>query len=221
METLPESLKGLFARLSKWYKSVADRHGFVITLTVCVAVIVASAVWARAPSPVTPDSMPASDTPDLVDRLAEVITRPTIPPIQTAAPTPAPKWTRPAAGQVARPFSLSPVYQATSDAWTAHAAVDVAAANGETIVAPTDGRVREFRRDARYGWVLVINLENGSALSVAGLEKPSARVGDVVKRGQAIGVAGGIIPCEALDAAHIHIELLSDGQKRDAAGKWD
>ena len=209
-----------FSRFPERYRRVTERHGFTITLCVCLAVITASAIWAKIPAQVEPDNMAASDTPDFVDRLAEVMTQPTIPPLSPPAPTPVPKWTKPVVGEIIRSFSEAPVYHVTSDSWSGHTAVDIAVGKGETVAAPYDGRVREFIQDARYGWTLIMDMTDGSIVSIAGLEKPSVSAGASVKQGQAIGVAGGNIPCEALDFLHIHIEWVSEGYKRDITEKW-
>ncbi|MDR2505110.1 MAG: M23 family metallopeptidase [Oscillospiraceae bacterium] len=214
-----KKLQKIFSRVSGAYFKITDRHGLVITIFVCVAIVVGSGLWANLNTS-APESVQTGDTAGFVDRLSDVIVQSTFPPMATAAPTPQPKWAKMAQGEIIRDFSSAPVYMKTIDGYGIHAAIDIAALKGENVVTPYDGTIRSIEQSAKYGWVVSIELEGGSLVSVAGLSSPSAAVGAAVKKGQTIGTAGGSIPCESLDAPHIHIEWVADGTAADISGKW-
>lgn len=209
------------ARGVKLWAEWMERRGFVITLSICIMVIIGSAIWARLPSGEEQPSIQANDS--LAQQLADVFgsrTSPTPTPQPTA--TPEPKWTRPVSGGVVRKFSPSvPMYSQTLDAWIVHMGVDLKSSADEAVYAPCDGVVVYAGMRDRYGLTLEILGADGSIARISGFGSLRVSDGDQVKTGETVGAAGGRIPIESRDAPHLHIELIADGKQTDPMVKFE
>ncbi|MDR1570303.1 MAG: M23 family metallopeptidase [Oscillospiraceae bacterium] len=198
-----------------------EKRGFYVTLAVCLAVVVGSALWARIPIEEEPQSLAVGEGPSFIQRFAEMMRTATPGPIVSPTPTPEPKWTRPVSGGILRAFSPDAlIYQQTMDAWAAHSGVDLKVAAKEPILAPRDGKVAFVGQIARYGLTLEIELADGSLLRMMGLNAAYVNAGDSVREGETVAQAGGSNPSESLDAAHVHIEWIVDGKPADPSDKW-
>jgi len=199
-----------------------EKRGFYVTLAVCVAVIVASAIWARLPIETEQQSVAVGDGANFLQRISDMVNSPAPPPTAAPSPTPEPKWIRPLPGAVLRPFDdVTPIYQPTMDAWAVHKGVDIAATAGETVLAPRDCKVAGVARDPRYGLTIELLCQDGSLLRIMGLGSTKVAVGSTVRAGDAIAVTGGNIPAESLDPPHIHVEWIVGGTAANVSGKWD
>jgi murein DD-endopeptidase MepM/ murein hydrolase activator NlpD len=95
-----------------------------------------------------------------------------------------------------------------------HAGIDLAADTGDPLYAVTEGTVVKVGYTDQYGKHIIIEHASSGAtgavdtrqhLLFAHLSQPMVKVGDVVRCGQLIGLAGGT--GKALTGPHLHLEL--------------
>ena len=111
-----------------------------------------------------------------------------------AASSAAPASTQPFSGRVLNAYSGDElVYSKTLGDWRTHNGVDYACAEGSEVSAPCSGKVTE-----------------------TGTDGPAVKPGDTVTAGQKLGTVG-TISCECAEEAHIHLEVLQNGQYLDPA----
>ena len=109
-----------------------------------------------------------------------------------AASSAAPASTQPFSGRVLNAYSGDElVYSKTLGDWRTHNGVDYACAEGSEVSAPCSGKV-------------------------TGVNSPAVKPGDTVTAGQKLGTVG-TISCECAEEAHIHLEVLQNGQYLDPA----
>lgn len=143
-------------------------------------------------------------------------------PAPTAKPTQSPNT--PYTGDYSLPFGTDIirdysdgelVYAPTLDDWRSHDGVDFGGAPGNEILAIQDGKVKAVIKDELWGNVVEIDHGNGLTARYCGFEKAGMpKAGDSVKRGKMMGKLGEI-PCEAMDAPHLHLELRVNGKLVD------
>lgn len=163
-----------------------EKIRFFVSLFVCLAVIMGSAVWAYA----------------LREKGAPALARPAGE--RTALP-------RPVAGEALREVAQV-CWDETLRCFAAHEGVDLAAQAGERVAAVADGVVTAARRDRLWGGVAEVTGEDEAVYRYASLAWPlDVSSGDTVTAGQTLGRAGSA-PREAALAPHIHFELLVNGE---------
>lgn len=126
------------------------------------------------------------------------------------------KYVLPVQGKVLREFSDDKLeWSTTLQLWQTHPAVDLAAAAGESVAAAADGVVTEAYKDALYGNVIVIGLDDGSEIRYSSLNTLQlVEVGRRVFKGDIISSAG-TCAAEADVGAHVHMEYFVDGKAED------
>ncbi len=95
-------------------------------------------------------------------------------------------------------------------------AVDIANKCGTEVVASADGVVikDEMFGDGSSGWnggygvFVLLEHTNGTKTRYAHLEKSFVDIGDVVSRGQKIGVMGSTGNAESVNGCHVHFEIV-------------
>ncbi|MDR3344971.1 MAG: M23 family metallopeptidase [Oscillospiraceae bacterium] len=146
-------------------------------------------------------------------------------PESTAAPTTAkPNPNTPYTGEYSLPFGTDIlrdysngdlVYVPTLDDWRSHDGVDFSGAPGNDILAIQDGTVKSVSNDDLWGTVVEIDHGNGLLARYCGFDKANApKDGTKVKRDAVLGKLGAI-PCEAIDAPHLHLEIRVNGKLVD------
>ena len=118
-------------------------------------------------------------------------------------------WLAPAEGQIARNFGASIAGGPPAQG------VALQTRPRAQVVAPADGEVAYAGLFRGYGQVLILNLDNGYAVVLTGLDTLSARVGDNVRAGQPIGE----MSASATPAPELYVEVRRDGQPVDPA-RW-
>lgn len=201
--------------------SFAEQQGFPIIMTVCVAIITASALWTKQDaaeyvSPTPPVNREVSAAQLLQQTLKEAAT-------PTPAPTTAPrKWCPPLEQiSVLRAFDAEHMSQnSVTGIWQLHAAVDLAAAHGESIHAISDGTVTANGNDPLLGVWLCI--EHGDVdVLYAGMTLTADYIpGDIVEAGAVIGYAGDGPLEEHHYGPHLHLEAMRDGIPIDPLPLW-
>lgn len=206
-----QRIRRAFTNLTKFFSS----HAFPVVITLCVAVIAASALWTRrvpaaALSPTPPPAGEVIASALRQQRLAAV----------TPTPLPAsqpPLWAAPLEEYVVlRPFSESAMIRSdASGVWIFHQAVDLGAEAGTPVKAMADGRVSACGEDTHGVWLQITHaggaISRYGALSLTGAFRP----GDTVRTGQTIGFMGNSDPDETGLGAHLHLQVVIDGQSVD------
>ena len=78
------------------------------------------------------------------------------------------------------------------------------------------GKVTETGTDGRWSSVVTLEDASGRLWRVCGVNSPAVKPGDTVTAGQKLGTVG-TISCECAEEAHIHLEVLQNGQYLDPA----
>lgn len=115
--------------------------------------------------------------------------------------------------KVGREYSTDPVYSETMRDWRAHTGIDVAGNIGDEAIAIQDGTVKSVYTDELWGEVIVIEHGNGLTAKYCGI-KAGVEKGAKVEQGQVIGTVI-VIPVEAKDGVHVHLETEVDGKAAD------
>jgi len=89
-----------------------------------------------------------------------------------------------------------------------HKGLDIAAAHGTPIMAPSDGTVIFSGMEGGYGKVLVVDHGYGVKTRYAHLSELAVRMGERVKRGQRIGALGNT---GRSTGPHLHYEVRVNG----------
>ncbi len=106
------------------------------------------------------------------------------------------------------------IYSVTLDQYMTHSGIDIEAPEDTQVVAMAAGCVTGVYTDDRYGKSVEVTHSDGSGLvSVYSnlSTNEMVEVGDTVKAGQIIGGVGSAGLFEALEPAHLHLEMLKDG----------
>ena len=117
------------------------------------------------------------------------------------------------AGSVYKGFSDTTLqYSNTYDDYRLHAAVDITSEESKTVTSCGEGIVTDIVNDPLYGWSVTIDHGNGIIAKYCGFnEKLRVKVGSIVSSTTPLGEIG-IVPCESLDAPHIHLEFTKNNK---------
>ena len=166
-----------------------EKVRFWVSVIVCAGVVAGSAVWARA--------LREKETPVLSQAAQAEETFPAL--------------VRPVPGETLRGFERQG-WNATLRCYDAHEALDLAANEGDAVLAALSGTVVAVRRDRLLGGVVEVESEGGILCRYAALKWPAAvSESETVEAGQRLGDVGGA-PCEAAQGAHVHFALIVNGE---------
>ncbi|MDE7076608.1 MAG: M23 family metallopeptidase [Clostridia bacterium] len=103
--------------------------------------------------------------------------------------------------------------------WHFHTGLDMAADAGTAVVACLDGTVEEIVVDDKLdGTTVTIQHANGVKTVYSYIDlKEGLKKGDTVKRGQQIGTVSEPEGAEFKQEAHLHFEVIENGEKKDPA----
>lgn len=177
-----------------------EKWGHYLLAMLCAGVILLSAVWTREQQELENGEQAALS--DQGQRLAQVL--PTSGPVA---------YTRPAAGEIIRGFSASPVYFPETGVWMAHPGLDFAAGVGETVYAIAAGTVLSCDDGVRIGH------GNGLESLYRGVLECKVQPGQRVRAGETIGTAGGSVPFEG--EGHVCVMLFQDGMPAELGRDWN
>lgn len=123
----------------------------------------------------------------------------------------------PVSGTVIGDYAMEALaYNATTQDWRVHNGVDLAAAEGETVMAARDGTVTAVYEDEAYGTTVVIQHDDGYTTHYCNLaEGPAVSAGQTVAAGDAIGVVGRTAVLELGEDSHLHFAVFLDGAPVD------
>lgn len=107
-------------------------------------------------------------------------------------------------------------YNATTQDWRVHNGVDLAAAEGETVLAARDGTVTAVYDDEAYGTTVVIQHDDGYTTHYCNLaEGPAVSAGQTVSAGDVVGTVGRTAVLEVGEDPHLHFAVFLDGASVD------
>ena len=160
-----------------------EKIRFFVSLFVCLAVIMGSAIWAYA----------------LREKGAPALAKPAA---ERVAPRAA--LLRPVAGEALRGVAAV-CWEETLGCFAAHEGVDLAAEAGAEVKAAADGEVATVYEDDAMGTTVVIRHADGYTTKYASLaENLTVKPGDIVTMGQVIGYASDSAIVESTLGSHVH-----------------
>jgi septal ring factor EnvC (AmiA/AmiB activator) len=118
-------------------------------------------------------------------------------------------WLAPTQGQILRN------YGARAAGGPAAQGVTVGTSPGAQVVSPAAGEVAYASSFRSYGNVLILNLDDGYALVLTGLDSLDVRVGEAVRAGQLVGQ----MAATASSAPELYVEVRRGDQPVDP-GRW-
>ncbi len=126
-------------------------------------------------------------------------------------------YTLPAGTQISKEYlPKTPVYNATTDDWRTHPAIDFNVADGSQIKAISTGTVLRIYDDVLLGTVAELDHGNGVIARYCGLNKDTIEIkeGSSITQGQVIGYLG-TVPFEKSEISHLHFEIKHNGEYVD------
>ena len=126
-------------------------------------------------------------------------------------------YTLPAGTQISKEYlPQTPIYNATTDDWRTHPAIDFNMADGAQIKAISNGKVLKIYEDALLGTVAEIDHGNEVIARYCGLNKDTIEIkqGDSLTQDQVIGYLG-TVPYEKSEISHLHFEIKYKGEYVD------
>ena len=143
---------------------------------------------------------------DLAARVQRASARRTPAPTTGASTMPT-AWQAPAQGAIARAFGVREGQAPATQG------VTLSTRSGAPVRAPAAAEVAYAGAFRSYGNVLILNVDGGYAIVLAGLGSFQARVGDTVRAGQLIGEMA------AMPAPELYVEVRQNGQPINP-GRW-
>ncbi len=119
----------------------------------------------------------------------------------------------PVTGNVTKEFGADElIFSETYLDFRTHNGIDIAVPVGTGVSAAGYGRVKDITQDELWGTSIIIDHGNGIVCYYRGLNsRISVAVGDAVEPSQPLG-AVAVIPCECVEAAHLHFEVTENGK---------
>ncbi len=127
------------------------------------------------------------------------------------------QYTMAVSGAISEPFSGKELVKSeTLGDWRIHSGVDIDGAKGTDVLAIADGVVSQVATDTMMGNVIKLEHSDGLVSVYANLDDGiTLKVGDKVKGGQPVGKVGASALAECLDAPHLHLEVIKNGENID------
>lgn len=125
-------------------------------------------------------------------------------------------------GVIIKPYSKdSLVFNTSLKKYETHLAIDYKGADGANVLASGDGVVESVTEDKLNGYVITIMHENGIKTLYGSVDNVTVKVGDEVKRGDKIATIGTTAGREKADGAHVHFQVMKDGEIVDPSTLFD
>ena len=218
MRNIGRRIAGAYARAKDWLLE----YSYVVTLAAAIAVVAATAMYTEHLRIREESRAAAAQAEEISVTAMPKITAtplPTIAPLLSSmAFTPRRTTVRPTGGAILRAYESEPVLWKTLGVYKAHEAIDIEGEEDEGVKSAMDGVVTETELDALWGWRVTIAHTDGSVGTYAGLKMAFVSSGQSVSRGEEIGALLDKVPCEAELPAHLHFELVQNGNRQDPEG---
>lgn len=130
---------------------------------------------------------------------------------------------KPVSGELLVSFAADRLaYNETTRDWRTHEGIDIAATEGESVLAAANGTVYSIYEDESLGMTVVLQHEGGYTTHYSNLaEQVSVRVGDRLQAGDTIGNVGHTAGTETATAPHIHFALYENNTPLDPGAYWE
>lgn len=116
----------------------------------------------------------------------------------------------PCKGEISSPFGKR--VHPLSGEETSHNGIDIAIDSGTEVCAIEDGEVQKSEYNQFSGNYIVIAHKDGYTSSYAHLKETKVKTGDIVKKGDIIGISGST---GAVTGPHLHMEIRKDSSPID------
>lgn len=193
-----------FANAAKRFGGFMKRNAFYFLIVLCIASV--ATVIALAVTRNTPADNPIINTPDDDDPGGEVI-NPDDPNDELTFISPV------NSGTILNDFEIDDmVFNPTIDQWSTHNGVDYVS-DDLNVYCVADGKIKETGSDDLNGNYVIIEHEDGYETGYYSLETacPLA-VGSEIAQGSLLGKMSTSQGLESLLGAHLHFEMLKDGE---------
>ena len=126
-------------------------------------------------------------------------------------------------GTISKGYSATELqYNSALKLWEVHKAVDFSAEVGTDVLAVYDGTIKSISTNLLDGTVIQIDHGDGLVTTYGSLDSAvKVKVGDVVKKGDAIGKASNTATGETSGDGEVHFEVWKDGNLIDPANYLD
>ena len=208
-----------------------EKRGFYVALCVCLIALTALCWNIADKGEETPQVTTSSQIPSkITENVAEVVSDV---PYDNVSSTPekveseestssiesepsmeqTPFFILPVGGEIVKSFNTkTPQYSETYKDWRLHLGIDIKGEVGTAVMSSGFGKVTKIYKDTMWGTVVEIS-HGGDLVGIyCGLNgKPTVSEGDEVEAGQQIGTID-TIPCEGVDAPHLHFAMKKNDQ---------
>lgn len=114
----------------------------------------------------------------------------------------------PVAGAVIIPFSMEkPVYYKTLNQYRCSDAIVLSATEGENVLTPATGVVKQVFRSAELGTGVIIEIGDGYELTFAQLKDLLVKEGDVIAKGDVIGCVSEPTAFYSVEGCNLYMKL--------------
>lgn len=119
----------------------------------------------------------------------------------------------PVTGEILNPFSNGELVKSTTtNVWSTHNGVDIAADIGTQVKAISNGTVTDVGNDPLWGNYIVIDHGDGVESKYCNLNSAlTVKTGDEVSAGTVIGAVSDSAKIELADPPHLHLEVKRNG----------
>lgn len=123
-------------------------------------------------------------------------------------------FSAPINGEIIKDFANETlVYSETLEEWTVHNGIDIKAPKTTVVMASAEGMVESIKNDPRYGLTVTITHRDGFKTVYSNLLTAEfVSEGQEVEKGRTIGTVGESASFEAVEEAHLHFEMIKDGE---------
>jgi murein DD-endopeptidase MepM/ murein hydrolase activator NlpD len=127
------------------------------------------------------------------------------------------EFSKPVEGSIIKEFAKDNlVYSETLKEWITHNGIDISASKTTVVKASADGTVKSIKNDPRYGLTVIISHDDNYETVYSNLLTAEFIVeGETLKVGQSIGTVGNSASFESSDEAHLHFEIIKNGEYVD------
>ncbi|MDD2397341.1 MAG: M23 family metallopeptidase [Tissierellia bacterium] len=120
----------------------------------------------------------------------------------------------PLAGELIREFTIDDlVYYEAIGEWRVHKGIDIKPKDTLLIESALAGKVEAVNNSEITATEIIIDHGNNVKTLYSNLVSANVKAGDTVEKGQVIGNLGKTVSIEASDGAHLHFEVIVDGQQ--------
>lgn len=117
-------------------------------------------------------------------------------------------------GEIIKDFANETlVYSETLEEWTVHNGIDIKAPKTTVVIASAEGVVESIKNDPRYGLTVTIAHREGFNTVYSNLLTADfISEGQEIEKGRTIGTVGETASFEVVEEAHLHFEMIKDGE---------